>query len=172
MTALVGFVRGVEREDEENVRRERRLTRPRVLRDRMNFWPFPQGYSHWCFLDSLPSVLSCSLQGSLNSQMGDASGGWGRLSPRRPGRSLHQVPQWSRSSPHNLPVCRSSKLHLEFPNHHSEILIWNFQITIQSIGTHFRMDSKWFQMQGLDLILETSKLFPNYFQVTSIIISK
>ena len=56
-----------------------------------------------------------------------------------------------------VPVCRSSKLHLEFPNHHSEILIWNFQITIRSIGTHFRMDSKWFQMQGLDLILETSK---------------
>ena len=56
-----------------------------------------------------------------------------------------------------VPVCRSSKLHLEFPNHHSEILIWNFQITIRSIGTNFRMDSKWFQMQGLDLILETSK---------------
>ena len=46
---------------------------------------------------------------------------------------------------------------VEFPNHHSEILIWNFQITIRSIGTHFRMDFRWFQMQGLDLILETSK---------------
>ena len=34
---------------------------------------------------------------------------------------------------------------------------WNFQITIRSIGTNFRMDSKWFQMQGLDLILETPK---------------
>ena len=61
-----------------------------------------------------------------------------------------------------LKLSRTSKLHLEFPNHHSEILTWNFQITIRSIGTHFRMNSKWFQMQGLDLILETSKLFPNY----------
>ena len=55
------------------------------------------------------------------------------------------------------PVCRTSKLHLEFPNHHSEILTWNFQITIRSIETHFPINSKWFQMQGLDLILETSK---------------
>ena len=36
MTAFVGFLRGVAWEDEENVRREWRFTRPRVLRDRMN----------------------------------------------------------------------------------------------------------------------------------------
>ena len=36
MAALVGFLRRVQREDEENVRRGRRLPRPRVFRDRMN----------------------------------------------------------------------------------------------------------------------------------------
>ena len=57
-------------------------------------------------------------------------------------------------------MCRISK----FPNHNLEILTLNFQISIHSIGTHFRMDSKWFQMQGL----ETSKLLPSHFQMTQI----
>ena len=36
MTPLVGFFRRVEIDHEENVRRETRLTRPRMLREKMN----------------------------------------------------------------------------------------------------------------------------------------
>ena len=35
------------------------------------------------------------------------------------------------------------------------VFVYNFKL--HSFGIDFRMDSKWFQMQGLDLILETSK---------------
>ena len=66
-----------------------------------------------------------------------------------------------------IPVCRISKFDMELPNHHSEILTWNFQITIRSIGTHFRMGSTWFQMKCLYFILESSKWLPSYFRITS-----
>ena len=47
-------------------------------------------------------------------------------------------------------------LDLEFPNLHSQH------------GNTFPNGLKWFQMQCLDFILETSKLLPSHFQIDAI----